>query len=263
MKITICWSSSVARGGGGARASPLACKVFKIARFWCFWGRFLLKNWKQHPPKEFGCRSCEVDAVIRPEKAYEFPILAEKSVSNSAMTFSFFFFFFFFFWDYLLLGRKSVWVSEFGRKIRFKFGEDLCFWRSPVFGPRKRLNFRFWPKNLFQIWRRPFFLEFTCFWAEKAFKFPNLAESYGSKQWKFGSRLLAVVSFFQNSLPLFQILATRLCRSTCMARGPRPSVQINDLSNEHFPLLLFFQKYFFAKKLTRWRKNGTIDGYAY
>ena len=35
------------------------------------------------PPKKIGCRSCEVDVVIRPEKAFEFPILAEKPVSIS------------------------------------------------------------------------------------------------------------------------------------------------------------------------------------
>ena len=43
--------------------------------------------------------------MIRPEKAFEFSSLAEKSVSNLAMTFFFFF-----------------------------------FWRSPVFGLKKRLN---------------------------------------------------------------------------------------------------------------------------
>ena len=39
------------------------------------------------PPKEFGCRSCEVVAVIRPEKSFEFPILAEKFVSVLVKTF--------------------------------------------------------------------------------------------------------------------------------------------------------------------------------
>ena len=55
------------------------------------------------PPKEIGCRSCEVDVVIRPEKAFEYPLPAEKSVSISVKTF---------------------------------------FFRSPVFGLKKRLNFR-------------------------------------------------------------------------------------------------------------------------
>ena len=39
---------------------------------------------------------------------------------------------------------KSVWISDFGRKISLNFGEDLFFffWRPPVFGQKKRLNFQ-------------------------------------------------------------------------------------------------------------------------
>ena len=81
----------------------------------------------------------------------------------------------FFFGDHLFLGWKTVWICNFGRKIRLNFGDDLFF----------------------------FFLEITCFWAEKPFEFSTPAEIFGSKQWKFESRSLAVVS-------LFQILATRL-----------------------------------------------------
>ena len=66
-------------------------------------------------PKEFGCQSCEVDAVIWREKPFEFPILAEKSASIPAKTF-----FFFFFGDH------------------------------PVFGLKNRLNIRLWPKFLGQ-----------------------------------------------------------------------------------------------------------------
>ena len=62
------------------------------------------------PPKESGCRSCEEDVMIRPEKAFDFPILAEKSGSISVKTF--------------FLGGEITW-----------------------FGLKKRLNFRFWPKN--------------------------------------------------------------------------------------------------------------------
>ena len=50
----------------------------------------------------------EVVAVIRPKKPFEFPILAEKSVSISVKTF--------------------------------------FLWRSPLFGLKNRLNFQFWPK---------------------------------------------------------------------------------------------------------------------
>ena len=39
------------------------------------------------PLKEIGCRSWEVDVVTRPEKAFEFSILAEKFVSISMKTF--------------------------------------------------------------------------------------------------------------------------------------------------------------------------------
>ena len=73
-----------------------------------------MKKLKTAPPKEIGCRSCEIHAVIRPEKEFGFPILAEKSVSISVKTFFF-------------------------------------FWRPPVFGQNKRWNFRFWPKNQPQL----------------------------------------------------------------------------------------------------------------
>ena len=80
---------------------------------------------------------------------------------------------------------KSVRISDFGRKISHNFGEDFFFfldlfflWRAPVFGLKKRLNFRFWPENQSQFRWRPFFcfvLESTCFWAKKTFEFPILA----------------------------------------------------------------------------------------
>ena len=117
--------SSVARGAGGS-SPPLACEVCKIARFCCFLGQFLVENWKQPPPKEIGCRSREVDVVMRCDKAFEFWILTEK--------------------------------------IGLNFGEDLLFfyffWRPPVFGLKIRMNFRFWPKNQAQFRWRPFFFFF-------------------------------------------------------------------------------------------------------
>ena len=73
------------------------------------------ENLKTAPPKEIGCRSCEVDVVIRYKKAFEFPILAEKSVSISVKTFFF------------------------------------IFWRPPVFELKKRLNFQFRQKNQSQF----------------------------------------------------------------------------------------------------------------
>ena len=67
---------------------------------------------------------------------------------------------------------KTFWISDFGRKIRFNSGEDFF---------------------LFLFWRSP------CFWAKKPFEYPTRAKIFGSKQWKFASRSLAVVSLFQNS----------------------------------------------------------------
>ena len=103
---------------------------------------------KTAPPKKIGCRSCEVDAVIRPEKAFEFPILAEKSVSISMNTF----FFLEITWfrtekafEFLILAKKSVSILM----------NTFFFWRSPGLGLKKRLNFRFWPKNPSQFSDKP------------------------------------------------------------------------------------------------------------
>ena len=78
---------------------------------------------------------------------------------------------------------KSVWISDFGLKIRLNFGKDLflffffleitCFWAEKAFEFR---NFGFWPKNLSQFRWRPFFLKITSFWTEKAFKYRILAK---------------------------------------------------------------------------------------
>ena len=110
---------------------------------------------------------------------------AEKSLSILVKTR---FFFCFFFGDHLILGKKIVWISDFGRKITLNFSEDLFyflettwywakkrvwisdfglkitlnfgedlfffFWRPPDFGRKKRLNFRFRPKNHSQFWWR-------------------------------------------------------------------------------------------------------------
>ena len=82
---------------------------------------------------------------------------------------------------------SNVWISDSGRKISLKFGEDLffleitwiwaentfdfpilaeksaskpVFWWSPEFGRKKRLIFRFWPKKQSQNRWRPFFFFF-------------------------------------------------------------------------------------------------------
>ena len=42
--------------------------------------------------------------------------------------------------------------------------KSFFFWRPPDFGRKKRLNFRFRPKNQSQFWWRPFFFFFFFFW---------------------------------------------------------------------------------------------------
>ena len=93
------------------------------------------------PPKEIGCRSCEVHVVIRPEKALEFPILAGKSVSISVKTFF------------------------------FLFLETTCFWAE------KALEFAILAGKSVSISVKTFFfLETTCFGAEKTLEFPSFRE---------------------------------------------------------------------------------------
>ena len=104
-----------------------------------------------------------------PPTSLKLTILAEKSASisnNSApfrdaspptsrnpripvKTFFFFFFFFFFLETTWFWAKKKVWISDFGRKITLKFGEDLFFFFGDhlILGEKKRLNFRFRPKN--------------------------------------------------------------------------------------------------------------------
>ena len=94
---------------------------------------------KTAPLKEIGCRSCEVDVVIRPEKAFEFPILAEKSVSISVKIFFLFFF----------LAITCFWAEKAfeSPKNQSQFRRRPFFLISPVLGLKKRLNFRLnWPK---------------------------------------------------------------------------------------------------------------------
>ena len=84
--------------------------------------------------------------MIRPEKAFEFSNLAQNDVQFWRIPFFFFF-----------------------------------LWRSVVFGLKKHLNYRFWPKNPLQFRRIPFFfVEISCFWAEKAFELSILAEKSAS-----------------------------------------------------------------------------------
>ena len=74
---------------------------------------------KTAPPKEIECRSCEVDVVIRCEKAFEFPFLAEKSVSISVKTF-------FFSWRPSVFGLKKHLNFRAFREISSQFSDKPC-----------------------------------------------------------------------------------------------------------------------------------------
>ena len=127
---------SVDRGGG-----VLAGEVCKIARFWCFWGRFLVKNWKQPPP--IGNWVPKLWSTCR-DTAW-----------------------------------KSVWISDYGRKISLNFGEDLvlettCFWAEKTFEPPISEVQTFFCFFFFKIslnFGEDLFLETNCFLAEKTFQF--------------------------------------------------------------------------------------------
>ena len=77
---------------------------------------------------------------------------------------------------------KSVWISDFGLKIRLNFGVDLFFfWRPLVFGLKNCLNFRFWPKNQTQFRWRPFFF----FWRPPVFFPRNSVSNFGQTMWNW------------------------------------------------------------------------------
>ena len=101
--------------------------------------------------KESGCRSCEEHVVIRPEKVFEYPLPTEKSVSISVKTFfSFFFLEITWFWaakrfEFPILAEKSVSISV----------KTFFFWRSPVFGLKKGLNFRVFRETPSQFLDKP------------------------------------------------------------------------------------------------------------
>ena len=75
-------SSSVARGrAGGLEPPPIGLYSMQNRTFLVLLRPIFGEKLKTAPPKKIGCRSCEIDVVIRPDKAFEFPILAEISVS--------------------------------------------------------------------------------------------------------------------------------------------------------------------------------------
>ena len=62
--------------------------------------------------------------------------------------------------------RSSSFTCVSSRQ-EWQYGEDLFFCRSPVFGRKKRLNFRFRPKDPSQFQKDFFFLEITPVFGRK------------------------------------------------------------------------------------------------
>ena len=178
------------------------------------------------PPKEIGCRSCVVHVVIRPEKALEFPIWLEN---ESQFRWRPYFFFFsvttcfwaektlefpilagkwvsisvktFFFGDHLFLGWKTVWISDFGRKMSLNFGEDFFFFGDHLFLGWQTFEFPSFPRN--SVW---IFGQTVWFWFKSN-------ENSGQGRLHF--------SYSFKKAPLFQILATRLVPSPPSRRVAR------------------------------------------
>ena len=137
-----------------------------------------------------GLHLCELNVVIRCEKVFECVILAEKSDSISAKTF--------FFWRPLVLWAEKTFefpnLAEKSDSISAKF--FFFFWRPPGFGLKNCLNFRIWPKNQTQFRRSFFFfLETTCFWAEKSFElsaFREISSQFTDKPCETDSRAMKI-----------------------------------------------------------------------
>ena len=169
--------SSVARGGGGGSSPPHWLVKYAKSHVFCAFEADFLRKMENRPPFENSPPSnvwiCEIgrrhhsqfwwrpfffgDHLILGEK---FRNSAEKSLSILVKIF--FFFFFFFFWRSPDFGRK---ISKCGRKVTLNFGEDL------------------------------FFLEITCFWAEKSFEFPSFprnSSQFSYKPFKTASRSMKI-----------------------------------------------------------------------
>ena len=108
--------SSVAWGGS---SPPIGLQSMQNRTFLVLLRPIFGEKMKTAPPKENSVPKLWINVVIRPEKAFEIPILVENSVLISVKTF--------------------------------------FFWRSPVFGLKKRLKFRFWSKTPSWFRWRPFF----------------------------------------------------------------------------------------------------------
>ena len=164
---------SIARGeGGGAQASPIGLKNMQNSTFLVLLRPIFAPKMKTSPPKRFGSRSCEGLAVVwtriveffgsgahpksvktyfleitrfRPEKTFEFLILAIKTLWISVKTF----FFCFCLEITSIRPEKNPWISDFGRKKPFNFGEDLFFFGDHLILTEKPLESNL---RLIKIW---------------------------------------------------------------------------------------------------------------
>ena len=138
--------------------------------FCCFLGRFFGEKLKTAPPK----------GNWVPKSWSRCRDSVWKSVWNSDFSrkirHNFVEDLFFFFGDHLILGWKIVWISDSGRKIRLNFGRDLFFFiflETTWFWAEKSFEFPILDENSDTISVKIFFffLETTCFWAEKSFEY--------------------------------------------------------------------------------------------
>ena len=143
-------ASSVARGGGEG-GSSLPHWLVKNAKSHVF-GAFEAEFWwkiENSPPKGNWVPKLWSTYRDSAEKASEFPISVEKSVSISVKTF-------FFFGDHLLLGGKNVWISELSEKfpLNFRTNRVILIQEQWKFWSRSFALFSLFqksPPSLFQI----------------------------------------------------------------------------------------------------------------
>ena len=169
--LPLCIRSSSVAGRLEPPPPPIGLWSMQNCTFFGFWGRFLVKNWKQPPAKKIGSRSCEEHVVIRSEKALEFRMLAGKSVSISLKTF---------------LETTCFWSEKTfespnlaGKSVSISvktFLETTCFWSEKTFESPNLAG-----KSVSISVKT--FLETTCFWSEKTFELPSFPRTFGQTVW--------------------------------------------------------------------------------
>ena len=101
----------------------------------------------------------------------------------------------------LVLAGKYVWICDFGQKKPSNFSQNLFFWKSPVFGRKKRLNVRFWPEKAFRFRRRPFFFVDHLFLAGKNVWICDFGQkkpsAFGEDLFSFGDHLFLAGKNFE------------------------------------------------------------------